>query len=139
VRKPSGHQELGEELVEVERTHEESGALVELGLPRFDSSSSVRMSMLSPVSWEARRTFCPRRPIASESCSSGTTTSMRSASSSMTTLETSAGWRAFTRKVGMSSFQGNDVDLLARSSFTTACTRLPRMPTQAPTGSMELS
>ena len=25
------------------------------------------------------------------------------------------------------------------SSFTTACTRLPRMPTQAPTGSIELS
>ncbi len=25
------------------------------------------------------------------------------------------------------------------SSFTTACTRLPRMPTQAPTGSIEAS
>ena len=36
------------------------------------------MSMSQPVSWEASRTFWPRRPMASESCSSGTTTSMRS-------------------------------------------------------------
>ena len=35
---------------------------------RSDSSCSVRMSMSQPVSCEARRTFWPRRPIASESC-----------------------------------------------------------------------
>ena len=34
--------------------------------------------MSQPVSCEARRTFWPRRPMASDSCSSGTTTSMRS-------------------------------------------------------------
>ena len=34
--------------------------------------------MSQPVSCEASRTFCPRRPMASDSCSSGTTTSMRS-------------------------------------------------------------
>jgi hypothetical protein len=77
--------------------------------------------------------------MASESCSSGTTTSIRSASSSITTLETSAGWRAFTRKVGTSSFHGMMSIFSPWSSLTTACTREPLMPTQAPTGSMELS
>ena len=33
--------------------------------------------MSQPVSCEARRTFWPRRPIASDSWSSGTTTSIR--------------------------------------------------------------
>ncbi len=56
--------------------------------------------MSQPVSWEARRTFWPRRPMASESWSSGTTTSIRSASSSRTTLATSAGCSALTMKVG---------------------------------------
>ncbi len=55
--------------------------------------------MSQPVSWEASRTFWPRRPMASESWSSGTTTSMRSASSSSTTFTTSAGWSALTMKV----------------------------------------
>ena len=40
---------------------------------RSDSSASVRMSMSQPVSCEASRTFWPRRPMASDSCSSGTT------------------------------------------------------------------
>ena len=73
---------------------------------RSDSSASVRMSMSQPVSCEARRTFWPRRPMASESWSSGTTTSMRSASSSSTTLTTSAGCSALTMKVASSIDQG---------------------------------
>ncbi len=55
--------------------------------------------MSRPVSWLASRTFWPRRPMASESWSSGTTTSILPASSSITTFETSAGWSALTRKV----------------------------------------
>ena len=77
--------------------------------------------------------------MASESCSSGTTTSIRSESSSKTTLETSAGCSALTRKVAGSWFQGMMSIFSPWSSETTACTRLPRMPTQAPTGSIELS
>ena len=103
------------------------------------SCASVMMSMSKPVSWLASRTFCPRRPMASESCSSGTTTSIRSLSSSKTTLETSAGCSAFTRKVAGSWFHGMMSIFSPCSSLTTACTRLPRMPTQAPTGSIELS
>src|SRR6266436_6564535 len=77
---------------------------------RSDSSCSVRMSMSQPVSCEARRTFCPRRPIASDSwlLVSGTTTSIRSRSSSITTLATSAGASALTTKVAMS---GDRLDL----------------------------
>jgi hypothetical protein len=106
VRKPFRHEELGEELVEVERCHEELRALVELGLRR------LRLLLLGEdVDVEAgelggQAHVLPAPPDGERSCSSGTTTSMRSASSSMTTLETSAGWSALTRKVGMSSFQG---------------------------------
>ena len=32
-----------------------------------EASASVRMSIAEPVSWLARRTFWPRRPIASDS------------------------------------------------------------------------
>src|SRR5712675_1097594 len=75
---------------------------------RSDSSCSVRMSMSQPVSCEASRTFWPRRPIASDSwlLVSGTTTSMRSRSSSITTLATSAGASALTTKVAMSGDHG---------------------------------
>ena len=38
--------------------------------------ASLLMSIFQPVSWTARRTFCPLRPIASESWSSGTITSI---------------------------------------------------------------
>ncbi len=97
------------------------------------------MSICQPVSWLARRTFWPRRPMASDSCSSGTTTSTRPSSSSITTLETSAGARALTIKVASSPDQGMMSIFSPCNSATTACTREPRMPTQAPTGSMELS
>src|SRR5438270_147835 len=99
------------------------------------------MSISQPVSCEASRTFWPRRPIASESwlLVSGTTTSMRSRSSSITTLATSAGASALTTKVAMSGDQGMMSIFSPCNSFTTACTREPRIPTQAPTGSTEES
>ncbi len=106
---------------------------------RSDSSASVRMSISQPVSWEASLTFWPRLPMARDSCSSGTTTSMRSDSSSSTTLATSAGARALTMKAAGSGDQGMMSIFSPCSSLTTACTRLPRIPTQAPTGSMEVS
>ena len=40
-----------------------------------DSWSSVRISISHPHKLEANLTFCPLRPIANDSCSSGTTTS----------------------------------------------------------------
>ena len=52
------------------------------------------MSSFQPVSCEASRTFWPLRPIASDSFSSGTTSSMRWSASSTMTLFTSAGWMA---------------------------------------------
>ena len=69
--------------------------------------------MSQPVSWEARRTFCPRRPIASESWLSGTTTSMRLESSSSTTLVTSAGAERVDDEGGGIRVPLDDVDLLA--------------------------
>ncbi|MNN08553.1 hypothetical protein D3C81_1214120 [compost metagenome] len=87
---------------------------------RSESCDSVMMSICQPVSCEARRTFWPRRPMASDNCSSGTTTSTRSASSSMTTLATSAGARALTMKVGSSSFHWMMSIFSPCSSATTA-------------------
>ena len=97
------------------------------------------MSIAEPVSWLASRTFWPRRPIARLSWSSGTTTSIRLSSSSMTTRLTVAGWSALTTKVARSSDQGMMSIFSPCSSWTTAWTREPFMPTQAPTGSIELS
>jgi hypothetical protein len=54
----------------------------------------------------------------------------------MTTRLTVAGWSALTTKVAVSSLQGMMSIFSPCSSCTTAWTRLPFMPTQAPTGSM---
>ena len=93
------------------------------------------MSSFQPVSWAARRTFCPRRPMASDSWSSGTMISIAWLASSMMTRLTSAGASAEQTKRAGSSSQGTMSIFSPRSSCTTACTRLPFMPTQAPTGS----
>ena len=89
------------------------------------------------VSWLANRTFWPRRPIARLNWSSGTTTSTRPASSSITTFVTSAGASAFTTNVACCDDHGMMSIFSPCSSCTTACTRLPRIPTQAPTGSID--
>ena len=78
------------------------------------------MSRSQPGSCEASRTFCPRRPIASDSWSSGTTTSMRFESSSITTLTTSAGCKALTMKVAESDDHGMMSIFSPWSSLTTA-------------------
>jgi len=64
---------------------------------------------------------------------------MRSLSSSSTTFATSAGASALTTKVAMSGDHGMMSIFSPCSSLTTACTREPRMPTQAPTGSTDES
>ena len=95
--------------------------------------------MSQPVSCEASRTFWPRRPIASDSCWSGTTTSMRS----RVLVEHHLGDFGRRQRVDHEGGESGDHGMMSIfspcSSLTTACTREPRMPTQAPTGSTEES
>ncbi len=102
------------------------------------SSAACSLMMLSfqPVSSLARRMFWPPRPIACDSFSSATAMSMLWASSSTTIELTSAG--AIALMTNCAAFSSNGM-MSTRSpaiSFETACTREPRMPTQAPTGSI---
>ena len=103
---------------------------------RHFSSASVRMSISQPVSFDASRTFWPRRPMASRELLVGDDDFDGRWSSSITTLLTSAGARALTMKVAGSGDQGTMSIFSPCSSPTTAWTRLPRMPTHAPTGSI---
>src|SRR3546814_4582814 len=64
---------------------------------------------------------------------------MRSSSSSSTTRLTLAGWSALTTKVAVSGDQGMMSIFSPCISCTTAWTRLPFMPTHAPTGSIDES
>ena len=64
---------------------------------------SPTMSTRQPVSFAARRAFCPSRPIASESWSSGTITVAWRSSSSTSTSRTRAGLRALATKRAGSS------------------------------------
>ncbi len=98
--------------------------------------SSVITLSSQPVSWLASRTFCPPRPIAWESCSSCTATSIDRESSSTTMETTSAGDMALITYLAGSSSHRMMSTRSPASSLDTACTRDPRMPTQAPTGSM---
>ena len=100
------------------------------------ASDSVMTFSSQPVSWLARRMFWPPRPMACESFSSATAISMLCESSSTTIDCTSAGDMALmTNCAGLSS-KGMMSTRSPAISFETACTREPRMPTQAPTGSM---
>ncbi len=87
---------------------------------------------------EARRMFCPSLPIACARSSSATTTTRRVSVTGMIRF-TSAG--ANTRRIRSDS---SSVQLMISirsldNSRTIACTRLPRIPTHAPTGSTRLS
>ena len=118
-----GGEQLGDHLVDVERLHEQLRALGELLL------APLRLLLLGEdvdvPAGELRGepTFWPRRPMASESWLSGTTTSMRLESSSSTTLVTSAGASALTMKVAASGFHWMMSTFSPCSSPTTACTR----------------
>ena len=103
-----------------------------------DSSWVIRLSV-QPVSSEARRTFCPLRPIAIARFSSSTTTSMLCFSSSTTMEVTSAGASAPITNCAGSADHRTMSTRSPASSWVTACTRDPRMPTQVPIGSMRRS
>ena len=88
-----------------------------------------------PVNSPASRTFCPPRPIDKESWLSSTITSIAPLSSSTIIDSTSAGANALITNCAGSS---DHLMMSTRSpfiSFETLCTREPRIPTQAPTGS----
>ncbi len=100
---------------------------------------SLVTSIFQPVSLQARRTFWPRLPIATDRYSSGTITSMDRLVSSITTREISAGAKALQTNFAVSLCQGMISIFSPFSSCTTLWTRLPFMPTHAPTGSMSES
>ncbi len=114
---------------------------------RFSRASSIMlsrrvsemMSRFQPVNWAASRTFWPPRPIARLNWSSGTISSIVMFVSSISTFETSAGLMALQTNRAGSSTYGTMSIFSPRSSSTTDCTRDPRMPTHAPTGSTSLS
>ena len=98
------------------------------------------MSIRQPVSLAARRTFWPFLPIASESWRSSTTTStIASALSTSVTRCTLAGLMALVTNATGSSDHSTMSIFSPRSSRMIACTRVPFMPTQAPTGSTSRS
>ena len=91
---------------------------------------------LQPVSLQARRMFCPSRPMVSASWSLGTMISAWCAAlSRMRTELDLAGAIEFAMKVAVSSDQGMRSMRSPESSFMMVRMREPRMPTQAPTGS----
>src|SRR5437867_1107585 len=93
------------------------------------------ISIFQPVSLAASRTFCPLRPMASESWLSATTTSADFFSSSKPTFSITAGFKASAMKTRESCVHAMMSIFSPRSSRTTAWTREPFIPTQAPTGS----
>ena len=97
------------------------------------------MSMRQPVSLAAKRAFCPSLPMARQSWLSGTTTRQAFSFSATKTLSTCAGLSA----LAINSAGSGDHLMMSLFSFfssaTTFSTRLPRGPTQAPTGSMVTS
>ncbi|MCY1527818.1 hypothetical protein D9M68_629020 [compost metagenome] len=102
-------------------------------------SASVITFRVQPVSWLARRTFWPPRPMAWARLSSATAMSIAWASSSTMIATTSAGAMALiTNCAGLSSHRTISTRS-PPSSPDTAWTREPRMPMQAPCGSMRLS
>ena len=84
-----------------------------------DSSTLIRLRC-QPVSSEARRTFCPLRPIAIARFSSSTTTSIECFSSSTTMLCTSAGASALTTNFAGSSDHSTMSTRSPASSLVTA-------------------
>src|SRR5947207_1866435 len=107
--------------------------------PRSSHSRLEYRSIFQPVSSEARRTFWPLRPIASESWSSSTIAWIVLVSGSENTRATRAGASASLAKRSGSGDHGTMSMRSPFNSFTTACTREPFIPTHAPTGSIESS
>ena len=96
----------------VHRVHPPGGDLIQSAGRRRSALAFAADIDLPSVSLAASRTFCPRRPMARESWSSSTMTSMDLVSWLMMTLEISAGARALQTKLGRILAPGDDVDLL---------------------------
>ncbi len=97
------------------------------------------MLRIQPVSSLASFTFWPPRPMACARLSSDTAMSMLCVSSSTTIEATSAGAIALIANCATLSSQSTISIRSPPSSPETACTREPRIPTQAPTGSIRPS
>ena len=104
-----------------------------------ESSWSVKISISKLVSLDASLTFCPLLPIALLKFSSVKITSILLLSLSINTFWISAGDNDSEIKVGRSSVHFIISIFSPCSSLTIVWTLLPRIPTQAPTGSIELS
>src|SRR5262245_35368950 len=107
--------------------------------PRSSHSRLEYRSTFQPVSSDASRTFWPFRPIASDSWSSSTIAWIVFDSGSENTRATRAGASDSLAKRSGSDDQGTMSIRSPFSSLTTACTRDPLSPTQAPTGSIPSS
>src|SRR5438105_224429 len=101
----------------------------------WPSLSLGLMSIRKPVSFAARRAFCPSRPIASESWLRGTSTVAVRVMRSIVTLSALAGPRAAATNASASSDQGTMSTCSLASSLRIARCRTPFGPTHAPTGS----
>ena len=101
------------------------------------ASLVLLMSMRQPVSLAARRAFCPSLPIASDNWSSGTITVavLLSRVSSRIACLTRAGLSALLIKTLVSALHSTTSIFSPPSSLTIDWMRMPRMPTQEPTGS----
>ncbi len=93
------------------------------------------ISIRKPVSFAPRRTFCPPRPIASESWSGVTSTVAWRSSLFTRTLRTFAGDSASEINFSISADHSMTSIFSPPSSEITVATRMPRCPTQDPTGS----
>ena len=102
-------------------------------------SATVITLSSQPVNWLAKRIFWPLRPMAIAKLPSSTAISIVPLSSSTIIEATSAGDIALiTYWATLSSY--NTISTRSPpNSPETACTREPRIPTQAPTGSIRLS
>ena len=102
---------------------------------RFFSSLFATRSIFQPVSRAARRAFWPPLPMASDSWSSATITTMRFSASTTRTSITRAGERARETNTVGSCDQGTMSMRSPPSSRTMLCTREPFRPTHEPTAS----
>ena len=103
---------------------------------RSSASATVMMFNCHSVRSEAKRTFCPPRPMASASWSSATTTSTACLSSSITMRVTSAGESALITNCAVSGDHNTTSIRSPDNSLLTAFTREPRTPMQVPCGSI---
>ena len=100
------------------------------------SSLTSRISIFHPVSLDVRRRFCPFLPSVSANWSDWTFTIRDFAFSLISMSFMTAGWSAFMTKFFMPSSYFMMSIFSPLSSFVIFLTLMPRIPTQAPMGSI---